>query len=216
MEVPDIKEQIREYVCAGVGGKDGFLSEREIAQHFDLKRNVTREILLTLEGEGVLKRHPKRGYSYVNYDSTDTDTVIVVRYVVEREAGRKAVARATREDMVRLTLIFEEMDALAQAQNLPGFMAADMEFHTALIASSHDNMLIKIFEFMKATLFRRKDLHETGFPDLFVRTQAKHREIFVAFKARNPEMLDLALRQHLGQKQATKMFGFEKNAECFH
>ncbi|MPM62512.1 HTH-type transcriptional repressor RspR [bioreactor metagenome] len=203
----DIKDQIREYVYAGASANDGFLSEREIAQHFNLKRNNTREVLLRLEGEGVLRRHPKRGYSYVDYDSTDAATVIVMRYMVEREAVRKAAVRATREDMVRLTLIFEELEALIAAKDLPGFMASDMEFHTALIASSHDNMLIKIFEFMKATLFRRRDLAAGEFPQSFVKTQEAHRKIFAAFKARDAMALEQALYDHIGHHEAIAGLG---------
>ncbi len=213
MESFDIKEQVREYICSGADSQDGFLSERQIASHFNLKRNNTREVLLALEGEGVLQRHPKRGYSYVNYDSTDPETVILVRYVVEREAARKAIENSTREDMVRLTLIFEEMAEFAARKDIAGFRKADMEFHTALIAASHDNMLIKIFEFMKATLFRRTP---PAFTELFERTQISHQVIFDAFKSKNAAALDKVLRRHLGQHDAVKIFHSEENtdSEC--
>ena len=75
--------RIREYIYTAVD-KDQFLSEREIAQKFELKRGAVREILLSLEGEGVLERIPQKGYRYIRCDESDHRSIEAVRYVVER------------------------------------------------------------------------------------------------------------------------------------
>ena len=140
--------RIREYIYTEAGGEGQFLSEREIAQKFDLKRGAVREILLSLEGEGVLERIPQKGYRYVRCDDSDPRSVEAVRYVVEREAVRKALTARTREDLVRLALILEDLDRFAAAKELEGFSRTDLEFHEQLVAASHDNMLIKMFSFL--------------------------------------------------------------------
>ena len=60
------KEEIREYLYTQGGVCRDVLSEREIAEQFDIKRNHARELLLELVGEGVVERHPRSGYRYVD------------------------------------------------------------------------------------------------------------------------------------------------------
>ncbi|MGF0038435.1 GntR family transcriptional regulator [Victivallis vadensis] len=186
--------RIREYIYTEAGGEGQFLSEREIAQKFDLKRGAVREILLSLEGEGVLERIPQKGYRYVRCDDSDPRSVEAVRYVVEREAVRKALTARTREDLVRLALILEDLDRFAAAKELEGFSRTDLEFHEQLVAASHDNMLIKMFSFLQGAAFRYQ---HPAFSEAFSETQACHHRIFENFKAgKTAETLE-ALQEHL-------------------
>ena len=199
----EIKDEIREYICSGAARSGRFLSERAVARQFDRKRNLVREVLLALEGEGIVERHPQRGYSYVDYESTDPSVAVLLRYVVEREAARKAVVRRTREDLFQLRDIFDKLELAAREKDMAGFQDADMDFHTALVAASHDNTFIKIFDFMKEALFRRR-------PDSFspghARTQHSHRAILEAFRRGDAELLDRLLRFHLGHHPAVNDF----------
>lgn len=198
----EIKDEIREYIYSGAG-RGKFLSERAIAQQFELKRNLVREVLLALEGEGIVARHPQRGYSYVDYESTDLSAAILLRYVVEREAARKAVRLRTAEDLLRLRSAFDRLEQCARAKDMTGFFAADVEFHTALVAASHDNTFIKLFDFMKAVLFRRRP---EGFTTVHEKTQLSHRTIFRAFLNGDSARLDRILRFHLGSNGAVRDF----------
>ena len=198
----ETKDEIREYIYAGAEtGK--LLSERAIAQQFALKRNLVREVLLALEGEGIVERHPQRGYSYVDYDSTEPGTAILLRYVVECEAARKAVRSRTGADLLRLRHVFERMASCARSMDPAGFLAADMDFHTALVAASHDNTLVKIFDFMKAALFRRRP---ESFTPEHERSLHSHRALLSALEDGGAETLDRLLRLHLGNHPSVREF----------
>jgi len=195
----DIKEQIREYIYSGAGTIGAILSEREITQQLKLKRGYVREILLTLEGEGIIRSIPKKGYCYVDYNGTDIKTLNAIRYAIEREALRKAIGGAmTRDDKVRLTLIHEDLERFAAEQNTKSFSECDMEFHTAIIEASHDNMLIKMFNFLKATVFRLHAVCSRRFDDQFENTQLAHRAIFAGIKNEDMESAEKSLEKHIG------------------
>ena len=191
------KEDIREYLYNRGGVCREVLSEREIAEQFAIKRNHARELLLELVGEGVVERRPRSGYRYVNYHDTSAGTVMLLRFIVEQEAAAIAMRNADREDEVRLTLACEALKKAAEKKNLPEFSAADREFHAALVRASHDNMLIRIFDFLLSTLFRQEML-QPGFSDLHTATQLAHEGIVRAFLARDGEDLAERLKQHLG------------------
>ncbi len=192
----DVRRDVQDHIYSLMAKPDVILSEREIAQKFDLKRGNVREILLSMEGEGILERMPQRGYRCVNYHGTDYQAVTTVRYAVEHEAVRKAIEIATREDIVRLTLLIEDMTKYIQQHDHDSFAMADMEFHSALVAASRDNFLIRIFSFMCSTVFRICHSDDKKNADAL----ENHREIYKHFKNRDWEKTEKALRNHLGRK----------------
>ena len=190
------KEDIREYLYTQGGVSREVLSEREIAEQFDIKRNHARELLLELVGEGVVERHPRSGYRYVDYRGTRPGSAIMMRYTVELEAAAVALDNADREDEVRIMLAADALDRAAAEEDLAAYIAADREFHTALVRASHDNMLIRIFEFLQSTLFRRAAF-QTAFSEPHRATQRAHKQILQAFLDRDGAKLQTLLKRHL-------------------
>ena len=193
------KAKIREYLYSQGGIRREVLSEREIAEQFDIKRNHARELLLELVGEGVVERHPRSGYRYVDYRSTRTGSVMMLRFMVELEAAAAAVQKADREDEVRLTLANDALAKAAAAEDLAAYAAADREFHAVLVRASHDNMLIRIFDFLQSTLFRQEVL-QSAFSEPHRLTQKAHEAILQAFLARDDAKLQTLLKRHLNYR----------------
>ena len=203
----EIKDEIREYIYAGAGaGK--LPSERAIAQRFALKRNLVREVLLALEGEGIVERNPRRGYRYVDYRSTSTESAVLMRYMVEQEAAVIAVQEAGREDDVRITLANDALRKAADAEDISAFADADREFHAALVRASHDNMLIHFFDFFQSIFFRQKAF-QLVFSEPHRITQRVHEEILQAFLDRNGARMQILLKNHLSY------WGLRKRLEAF-
>lgn len=148
-----IKEAIKKHIYSKLSDPNTIFSENQIAAEFDIKRGHVREVLLGLEGEGIVKRMPQRGYKCVDYLDTDKAVVKKVRRTVEYEAVKQAIEKAEMEDYVRLALLIEDMEQAMQEKNVSKFMEADMRFHTTLVHASKDNFLIKIFSFMTSTVF---------------------------------------------------------------
>lgn len=191
----EIKKSVQEHIYSHLSTPNVLLSEREIAQKFNLMRGNVREIMLSMEGEGILERLPQRGYRCINYRKTEQKTIYAVRYVVEHEAVRCAIKIAEREVLLRLALLLEEMEQHIKDHDYEQFAKADMEFHTALVAASRDNFLIRIFDFMSATVFR---LNRNT--DLLARDAMRsHQEIYRHFKDKDWDNTEKALRFHLAR-----------------
>jgi DNA-binding GntR family transcriptional regulator len=164
--------------------------------------------MLELIGEGVVERYPRSGYRYVDYRSTNTESAVLMRYMIEQEAAVIAVQKGNREDEVRIVLANDALRKAAAAEDLPAFADADREFHAALVGASHDNMLIHFFDFLRSTLFRQKDLLLV-FTEPHRNTQRTHEEILQAFLNRDGERMQMLLKHHLNY------WGLRKRLEAF-
>lgn len=193
----DIKVQIRDYICYEVERTDVWLSERELAQKFATKRGNAREVLLSLESEGLLVRHPKRGYTFVDYGSASYGRFRFLRYVVELTALRCAIQNATEEDLKRVGEVLQQEEEILAGNRLVDFARSDLLFHDALIAASHDKMLVHVFSFLKIALFHAEKLSSRP-ATVYQGTLEHHRALFAALQHRDCTALLQALRQHLG------------------
>ena len=202
------KKAVREYIYRQGNSSLEVLSEREIAEQFDIKRNHVHEIMLELVGEGVIERYPRSGYRYVDYRSTSTESAVLMRYMVEQEAAVIAVQEAGREDDVRITLANDALRKAADAEDISAFADADREFHAALVRASHDNMLIHFFDFFQSIFFRQKAF-QLVFSEPHRITQRVHEEILLAFLDRNGARMQMLLKNHLNY------WGLRKRLEAF-
>jgi len=191
----DVYAEVRNYVFSSMTDGAKYISERSIAEKFNLKRGSSRDILLTLEGEGILQRIPQKGYRLIDYQQTDVDTILAVRFALERAAAHKAMVNATREDFLRMALACEDMDRFAEENNADAFREADIAFHRSIIIASHDNMLKTMFDFITTPVFHMK----IPMMEMLIITNSMHLEILEALKKRDFQTMEKLLSNHMGQ-----------------
>jgi DNA-binding GntR family transcriptional regulator len=116
------------------------LTEGEVAEALGMSRTPVREAFLRLEGEGLLRLYPKRGALVVPVSAHEVETVMETRVLVERFAVAKAIERGTDvTGAMREAIAHQEEHAAAG--DLDGFVAADREFHTVLVAASGNDIV---------------------------------------------------------------------------
>ncbi|MFA6568811.1 MAG: GntR family transcriptional regulator [Victivallales bacterium] len=193
----DVLEEVRSHIYIKATGYQKYITERDIGNTFNLKRGISRELLLSMEGEGILKRVPQKGYRFVDYNNTDHEAVMAVRYTLEREAARKAMTVATREDILRIILAYEDMGKYKEENNPEKFREADIEFHKAIITASHDNMLKNMFSFISIPVFKMNEPTNEKMGN----TNAGHFKILSALRGKNLPALEDALKKHYKGKR---------------
>lgn len=195
MDLTAVGAQIREYVASMSGNSQKYVSERGIAEKFSLNRSNSRKLLMGLEGEGLLRCVPQKGYRFVDYSNTSNRTLYTVRRTIESEAVRLAAGQATREDILRMLLILDEAEIAVAKKDYRKFPRLDDDFHRALVNASHDNMLIKIFSFIFIPIFRSEPWPEGS----LVKTHEEHKAILEAVRRREPAESAKALLRHIGE-----------------
>jgi len=133
--------------------------EQELADSLDVGRNALREAVKVLSGKGLISTapragtriRPRRDWNLLDQDvlewHADPDTatrsfmldLIEMRRIVEPKAAELAAVRATREDVAEILSAYERMAAedADQAQRIE----ADIDFHSAILKASHNEVL---------------------------------------------------------------------------
>ena len=147
-------------IAAGVYAEGETLPiEQELADSLDVGRNALREAVKVLSGKGLISTAPRAGtrirprqeWNLLDPDvlkwHADPDTatrgfmldLIEVRRIVEPKAAELAAVRATREDVAGILSAYEKMAAEDADQDQR--LEADIDFHSAILKASHNEVL---------------------------------------------------------------------------
>ncbi len=133
--------------------------EQELADSLDVGRNALREAVKVLSGKGLISTAPRAGtrirprqdWNLLDQDvlkwHADPDTatrgfmldLIEMRRIVEPKAAELAAVRATREDVADILSAYERMAAEDADQDQR--IEADIDFHSAILMASHNEVL---------------------------------------------------------------------------
>jgi DNA-binding FadR family transcriptional regulator len=150
--------------------------EQELAASLGVGRNALREAIKVLSGKGLISTAPRSGTKVRSRDEwnmLDPDVLawhadpeiatqefmldlIELRRIIEPKAAELAAKRATREDVSRILAAYEAMANCGSDQQQR--LEADIEFHTAVLKSSH-NQVLNHFKYAIATYLRAHAKH---------------------------------------------------------
>jgi GntR family transcriptional repressor for pyruvate dehydrogenase complex len=209
--------RLYEVVIAGISDRvaSGLLkpgdilpSERELAEQFQVSRVPVREALKILEFLGMLCYVPGKGMyvqkigisfivSKIFFALKADDKTIYelhdIRMILETYAARQAAALRTEEDLVILRDTFA-----ADAANTSS-AARSMNFHSAVICASHNEILADIYTFLSSLMqeARIKSHIEERFEG---QPLAFHKQIYQCIEKQDGENAERLMRQHLQQE----------------
>jgi DNA-binding FadR family transcriptional regulator len=154
--VDQVIEQIRETVAAGewpVGGR--IPNEAVLVESLGVGRNTVREAVRALAHAGILEVRQGDG-TYVRATSevsgalrrlcgAELRDVLQVRRGLEVEGARLAAANRTDADIAQLRTLLAHRDECVRDGRTDEFARADVEFHLAVVASSHNPILTELY-----------------------------------------------------------------------
>jgi GntR family transcriptional regulator, galactonate operon transcriptional repressor len=147
-------------ISAGTYGPGETLPiEQELADSLEVGRNSLREAVKVLSGKGLLSTAPRSGTKVrprEEWNMLDPDVLkwhadpgiasnafmldlIELRRILEPKAAELAAVRGTKEDVARILSAYESMaESGADRQQR---LNADIDFHTAVLKASHNDVL---------------------------------------------------------------------------
>ncbi|GIF64190.1 GntR family transcriptional regulator [Asanoa ishikariensis] len=207
-------EVLAQRILTGQLPEGAILDLNALQSEFDVSLTVLREALRVLAAKGLVDARPKRGtfvrprsaWSLLDGDVLRWqfarspgpglfDDLHELRSIVEPGAASLAASRATEADLAALDAALADM-AAAGADPLAA-VAADLAFHRALLAATH-NELIQRMEVVIETGLAERDrmVHGTDGPRDPV---PSHKAVVDGIRRHNPAQAARAMRKLLDQ-----------------
>jgi len=203
--------RIKELIVAGeftAGTK--LPREQDLAARLGISRNSLREAVRALTLVGVLDTRVGDG-TYVT--SLDADMLLTglgfvgdllegetllevhrVRRILEPTATGLAATRMTEQDFAALESCLERMEV---AESTPQFVEADTEFHRVISSASGNATLASLIQSLSGGMIRARLWRTMTDHDGVELTKQRHRDIYAALRARDPEQATAADILHL-------------------
>lgn len=191
---------------------DRLIAERELSVQLGVGRPVLREALRALAMIGVVEIRPGLGtvvrqpdgailgefFAFALGQHSDVlSDVMQARIAIETQAARLGCTRATQADHDRLRSALDRVVATIDEPLAGG--QADFDFHLSLVAASHSDTLLGIYQAI-ADLLSRSHVQRRGLvqfsPGMRDYLIQDHRRVFDALVSRDPDRADETLRRH--------------------
>jgi DNA-binding GntR family transcriptional regulator len=202
---------LRRAILEGLIRPGEWLVLDQLAEQLRMSRTPIREALLMLEADGLVQRRPKRGMVVRSYTKQDIDEICRLRAILEGLAAREAVSHITEEQLEQMYALYLEMDRLIRQAPMLGspqrvswvrmVVAKNNEFHRMFIRASRFSLLEKVLkEIVEIPLIFRAFSWYTK--EQLQRSNAQHREIVEALKARDAKQVEVVIQKHLDLARA--------------
>lgn len=217
----DLADQLVNDVLNGVYPPNSVLpSETELAEMSGLSRLTVREAVKSLRAKSVLRVEQGRG-TFVNPSDQwsvldpalliarsvqNSDRLVLprkfleARRVVEVAVAELAAQRRSVEDLTALREALADMRSAATAEDVDGFVAADIAFHQRILDAADNAFIASLFDPLSQIL--RLTRHQTS-SHAPVRAHAieHHQRIYDALAKKNSIRAGKAMRDHLAQTE---------------
>jgi DNA-binding GntR family transcriptional regulator len=177
-----------------------------VAEALGVSRIPVREALKILEGEGLVTHRPHVGYAVPSLSATEIEEIYWLRALLEREALRRALERATDEDRAAAREACDTAEHALGQGDVNAFSEHARRFHTAILAACRMPRLLRLLEGLwdaTETYRPASQLDERGQAAL----QAEHRVMLDAFLRGDQRRLAEATEQHRDHLLAAALLG---------
>ncbi|ESQ88935.1 GntR family transcriptional regulator [Asticcacaulis sp. AC460] len=202
-------ETLGQAIVVGEFEDSGFPTEAELCVRFGASRTVAREAVKMLTAKGLLSSRPRQGTrveAVSNWNLLDPDVtrwmterpytnkiyreLTEVRLAIEPIAASLAARRATKADLKAMRTAFNAMRDEASHHDLA--LAADIDFHVAILKASGNPFIIQLKELIHTALTISIGLtnriagHTASLP--------AHEAVLIAIENAQPEVAEKAMR----------------------
>lgn len=200
-------------------------AERQLAVTLEVSRSSLREAIQKLSSEGLLLRRPGGG-TFLREQPPEWATAQIVdplreliiqdpeyrydileaRHSIEASTAWYAALRATENDKQQLQYAFDATLMLNENENPVLAAQADVRFHLAIAAASHNVVLLQtmrgFFELLQSSVRESRQRLYSQRP-IFSRLTEQHRTLLEAIKAGDAERAREAAMEHIAFVHST-------------
>ncbi len=199
-----LAERLQQQILGGTYAPGAALpTERELVTTTGLGRGSVREALRILEAQGLVRTRAGRyGGSVVarptdallathinlfaKGNSVSLRALVEARQALEPMVAYLAARNRTAEDLAALKAISKRIDQAA-IDDVPLFLQENVQWHSALAAASHNDLLRAFTASISAQMFEASRLDKFASPDVRGLVTHAHRRILQAIEAQDAD-----------------------------
>lgn len=210
-----LADQLRQQILDGTLPEGSALPvERVLASTVGLGRGTVRDALRVLEIEGLVVTKPGRaGGSFVRRPDSTTFTrslnvlmhgrgirfrsLLETREALEPSAARLAALHRTDADLAALEETSEKLLAAKDAGDIPLFLAQNVEWHVAVGAASHNEIIDVIVHSLSRVMLRSTEIDDFNSEKTMGDTIKAHGKILDAIRQGDADRAAAAMTKHV-------------------
>ncbi len=194
--VEQVANQMREAIKSGKLKSGDRLIETDIANNMQIGRNAVREAIRYLEKEGLVTTAPFKGAHVTIPNIDEIDQMFEVMSGLEGMCARLAAQKMTNRDLRKIESLHAELEKHYAKMDHKAYLKTNWTFHEFIQKLSKNKVLNETANGLrqKILLHRQSQLYQ---PNRFEASIQEHREILAAFRKKDPELAENAMKKHL-------------------
>lgn len=185
-------------------------SERLMAEKYSVSRNVVREAFKVMSEKGLVEIYSGKGayvsipkenvittklQEAISISKSDLYEILEVRKVLEEAVARKAIERATNENIKNLEQIYNKLQAAIG--DTAKFAEEDINFHIELAKCTGNSTLVLLINTFNNISDKKLYKLNSLYPDRTLKAQAEHRTMIESIKDRDENRIIMAVDSHI-------------------
>ncbi|NCB41281.1 MAG: GntR family transcriptional regulator [Clostridia bacterium] len=202
----DLFNKLRDDIIKGNIPSGSKLTEHRICKEYDVSRTPVREAFQKLELDGLIHIIPNRGAFVIGITEQDIEDMYELREAYEAIAIKWAIERITEEEFEELEEAYDIMEFYTQKGEADKMLQINMHFHNLIYKATKNRMLQHVLSSYQVYTKNTKVSSEY-IREYLNEVLEEHRDIFLAFKAKDKSAATWAATQHM--KHGKRRAGFD-------
>ncbi|CEP69228.1 Transcription regulator HTH, GntR [Moorella glycerini] len=195
---------LKECILDGCYQKGDRLTEAEIAKELKISRTPVREALRKLEQEGLVSYELGKGIVVIYLGAKDMLEIYSIMVALEGMAARLAAENISSNELEKMEMMLDEMQAAIDNNNLAKYQKAHREFNETLFASTKNKHLLGLLKRYQDYIVRTESITWHKKRD---RLMQEHSAILNAIKDRDKEKAETLMRKHVEHSRQVYLAG---------
>jgi len=196
----EVAERLRTSIFSHEFAPGDWIDEQTLAIQYGISRTPMREAIKVLAAEGLITMKMRRGAYVTEVSKSDLSQIFTVLALLEGQACREVTQKATEKELEDLDSIHLKLERSAADRDLDQFFAINQQFHDKIQEICANPWMQRVIHDLRKVLKlqRRDSLSKRG---RLESSLLEHRKILSALLARDAELSENLMKEHLLQGQ---------------
>ncbi|OLR65226.1 GntR family transcriptional regulator [Peptoniphilus porci] len=188
--------KLKDEIQSGQLSPDKNLKEIELAKRFNVSRNTIKNVLIMLEGDGLVLLKTNKGAYVRSFSLEEVLEYLEIRIHLEKFIIEHSIDNLSKDDFLKLENILDEMKVCLEENNLIDYSKCNSEFHKIIYDACDNKTAVNMTVDLKD---RMKKYHSKTvlIPGRSKQSYKEHIELYNALKNGDKKNAINIIEKHL-------------------